>query len=103
VSFNVRYSASARDDLKRLYQYLLDRSTTVEDLELADGALAAIVAAAEALSRSPFIYRKAGADPFLRELLIPFGQSGYVALFEIEDASSVTILAVRHQLEDDFH
>jgi plasmid stabilization system protein ParE len=55
------------------------------------------------LSRSPFIYRKSGASPFLREVLIPFGSSGYVALFEIEDATTVTILAVRHQLEDDYH
>lgn len=58
---------------------------------------------AKSLCRSPFIYRKAGTSPFLRELLIPFGNSGYVALFEIEDASTVTILAVRHQLEDDYH
>jgi plasmid stabilization system protein ParE len=103
VSFVVRYSASARDDLKRLYQYLLDRATTVEDLDLAERALGTIVASVDSLSRSPFIYRKAGPSPFLRELLIPFGTSGYVALFEIEDASTVTILAVRHQLEDDYH
>jgi len=103
VSFVVRYSASARDDLKRLYEFLLDRATTVEDLELAERALGVIVGSVDSLSRSPFIYRKAGASPFLRELLIPFGSSGYVALFEIEDASTVTILAVRHQLEDDYH
>lgn len=103
MTFAVRYSASARDDLKRLYQYLLDRSSTIEELELAERALAAIINAAESLGRSPFIYRKAGTNPFLRELLIPFGNSGYVALFEIEDASTVTILAVRHQLEDDYH
>lgn len=103
MTFAVRYSASARDDLKRLYQYLLNRSSTIEDLELAERALDAIVSAAESLGRSPFIYRKAGTSPFLRELLIPFGNSGYVALFEIEDASTVTILAVRHQLEDDYH
>jgi plasmid stabilization system protein ParE len=103
VSFTVRYSASARDDLKRLYQYLLDRSTTVEDLELAERALDAIVAAAETLSLSPFICRKAGTSSAFRELLIPFGHSGYVALFEIDDASTVTVLAVRHQLEDDYH
>lgn len=103
MTFAVRYSASARDDLKRLYQYLLDRSSTIEDLEFAERALDAIVSAAESLGRSPFIYRKAGTSPFLRELLIPFGNSGYVALFEIEDASTVTILAVRHQLEDDYH
>ena len=103
MSFVVRYSASARDDLTRLYDYLIDRATTVEDLDLAEQALGAITGAVESLSRSPFIYRKAGPDPFLREMLIPFGRSGYVALFEVEDASTVTILAVRHQLEDDYH
>ncbi|MGE0674511.1 MAG: type II toxin-antitoxin system RelE/ParE family toxin [Methylibium sp.] len=103
MSFAVRYSASARDDLARLYEYLLDRATTVDDLDLADRALGAITEAVESLKRSPFIYRKADDDPFLRELLVPFGSSGYVALFEIEDAATVTILAVRHQLEDDYH
>lgn len=103
MSFVVRYSAAARDDLTRLYEYLLDHATTVEDLDLAERALGAITAAVESLRRSPFIYRKADDDPFLRELLIPFGHSGYVALFEIEDAATVTILAVRHQLEDDYH
>lgn len=103
MSFVVRFSASARDDLARLYDHLLDRAATVEDLDLAEQALGAITGAVESLRRSPFIYRKAGDDPFLRELVIPFGQSGYVALFEIEDAATVTILAVRHQLEDDYH
>lgn len=103
MSFAVRYSASAQDDLARLYEYLLDRATTVEDLDLAERALGAIIGAVESLKRSPFIYRKADDDPFLRELLIPFGSSGCVALFEIEDAATVTILAVRHQREDDYH
>ncbi len=103
MSFAVRYSAGARDDLIRLYQHLLDRASTVEDLEVAERALNAITMAVDSLARSPFTYRKAGQSPFLRELLIPFGHSGYVALFEIEDASTVTILAVRHQLEDDYH
>jgi plasmid stabilization system protein ParE len=103
VSFAVRYSAGARDDLLRLYDFLLERASTAEDLELAERALNAITTAADSLGRSPFIYRKAGQSPFLRELLIPFFYSGYVALFEIEDAATVTILAVRHQLEDDYH
>ncbi len=103
MSFVVRYSAAARSDLKRLYQYLLDQATSVEDLDLAEPALATIVASVDSLGRAPFIYRKAGRSPFLRELLIPFGSTGYVALFEIEDASTVSILAVRHQLEDDYH
>ena len=103
MSFVVRYSASARNDLKRLYAYLLDRANSVEDLDRAERALGTIISSVDSLGRSPFIYRKAGPSPFLRELLIPFGDSGYVALFEIEDASTVTILAVRHQREDDYH
>ena len=34
-------------------------------------------------------------QPFLRELVIPVGATGYVALFEIDDNETVTILAVR--------
>jgi plasmid stabilization system protein ParE len=103
VSFEVRYSESARDDLKRLYRCLLERATTAKDIELAERALDAIVGAVQSLGRSPFIYRKADRSPFLRELQIPFGSSGDVALFEIENASTVTVLAVRHQVEDDYH
>lgn len=103
MSFVVRYSASAKDDLTRLYAYLLDRAATVEDLDVAERALGAIIGAVESLKGSPFIYRKADDDPFLRELLIPFGSSGYVVLFEIEDAATVTNLAVRLRLEDDYH
>ena len=104
MSFAVRYSAQARADLKRLYGYLIERADTFEDLELAERAYDAIMDAVERnLTRWPFVYRKAGNSPFLRELLIPFGGTGYVALFEIEDAETVSILAVRHQLEDDYH
>jgi len=92
-----------RKSQTRRGEYLLDRATTVEDLDLAERALGAITGAVESLKRSPFISRKADDDPFLRELLIPFGSSGYVALFEIEDAATVTLLAVRHQREDDYH
>lgn len=73
------------------------------DLSLAERALAAIQAGIAALETSPFTCRKAGSSPFLRELIIPFGRSGYVALFEIEDPVHVVVVAVRHQLEDDYH
>jgi len=56
------------------------------------------------LEASPFSCRKAAPDnTFLRELIIAFGASGYVALFEIDDGKTVTVLAVRHQREDDYH
>ena len=64
----------------------------------------AIVKAIEFLRDFPFSCRKADdANPFLRELLIPVGSAGYVVLFEIEDSNTVTILAIRHQREEDYH
>jgi hypothetical protein len=39
----------------------------------------------------------------VRELIISFGGSGYVALFEIQDSKQVIIGAVRHQYESDYH
>ena len=58
----------------------------------------------EFLKDFPFSCRKATSEnPFLREMLISFGNSGYVVLFEIEDNEIVTILAIRHQLESDYH
>lgn len=44
-----------------------------------------------------------GHNYFLRELLIPFERTGYVALFEIEDEQTVTLISVRHQREEDYH
>ena len=100
----MRYFEAAREVLFRLFDLLLERAQTAEDFDSAQLAVDAIRDTVErSLSRMPFVYRKAGDSPFLRELLIPFRGAGYVALYEIEDAAHVTVLAVRHQLEDDYH
>ena len=105
MSFRVRLTREAEADLDRLFDFVLDRELARDggDLSLAEQALAAIRAGFATLKASPFTCRKAGQSPFLRELIIPFGRSGYVALFEIEGAADVVITAVRHQLEDDYH
>jgi hypothetical protein len=36
-------------------------------------------------------------------MIIQFGHTGYVALFEIVDSNTVIIGALRHQREDDYH
>lgn len=102
MTFRVRFTREAENDLVRLYEFILRRDAT--DWELAEGALKAIRHALSGLEQSPFSYRKAsgGGSPFLRELVIPFGSAGYVALFEIEGSDVVTILAVRHLREDDY-
>lgn len=103
MTFRVRFTREAEEDLVRLYEFILERDVT--DWQLAEQALEAIRHAIASLERSPFSYRKAagGGSPFLRELVIPFGSSGYVALFEIEAGDLVTVLAVRHQREDDYY
>jgi plasmid stabilization system protein ParE len=105
VTFKVRLTRDAEADLDRLFDHLLERELNRDggDLDLPARAIAALRAGVATLKASPFTCRKAAQNPFLRELIVPFGRSGYVALFEIEDESSVAVLAVRHQLEDDYH
>ena len=98
MTYQIRFTKTARDDIKRLYAFLLQ-----QDVQAASHALETINKAIELLQTFPFTCRKAQADtPFLRELIISFGANGYVALFEIEEEKIVTILAVRHQREDDY-
>ncbi len=98
MAYQIRFTRAAKDDLKRLYGFLVE-----QDVVAARHALVAIHKAVELLETFPFTCRKARVDnPFLRELIISFGVNGYVALFEIEENNIVTILAFRHQREDDY-
>lgn len=105
MSFRLRLTRAAQQDLERRFDHVLERELARDggDLALAEQALAALRAGLATLRSSPFTCRKAGPSPFLRELVIPFGHQGYVALFEIEGSDLVTVLAVRHQREDDYH
>ncbi|WOF43539.1 type II toxin-antitoxin system RelE/ParE family toxin [Sphingopyxis indica] len=74
---------------------------------LADKAPEAAQRAAQAIERhfllleeSPSIGRPFPEFPELRELVIPFGDSGYVALYRHEPADdAIYVLAFRHQKE----
>ncbi|WP_332305729.1 type II toxin-antitoxin system RelE/ParE family toxin [Rhizobium sp. GR12] len=99
MTYKVKLTAKGRNDIKRLYTYLLDH-----DEEAADRALEAITSAIDMLHDFPFSCRKASAEnSLIRELLVPFGSSGYIVLFRIDGPETVTIAAVRHQREDDYH
>ncbi len=104
MKFAVLLSAQARDDLCRLADFIIERELTrsAGDLELADRAIATIETALNRLGDHPFTCRRAGHDMFLRELIIPFGQTGFVALFDITNQFQLTVLAVRHQRQDDY-
>ncbi|VUZ23428.1 Uncharacterised protein [uncultured Comamonas sp.] len=100
----VRFTEEAEDDLRRLYDYLLERGSAANTTDVAERALEAITHGIGVLERMPHTCRKATANSlYLRELVIPFGATGYVALLEIEPDNIVTVLAVRHQRESDYH
>lgn len=97
--YRVRFTPDAEDDLLRLYDFLLAKNHAA-----AERALEAIRGGIGILRFSPYACRKAeGGHAHLREVVIPFGAAGYVAFFEIEAGNVVTVLAVRHQREDDYH
>ena len=103
--YEVVFSQEAAEDLERLFDHILERelASPSGDLDIAARAIDAIRNACTLLQHSPFSCRKVGPSTFLRELIISFGGSGYVALFEIRNANTVIIGAVRHQLESDYH
>jgi plasmid stabilization system protein ParE len=99
--FRVRFTEEAAADIERLYDSLLQHCAG--EWAPAERALQAIRQGVALLHTSPFGGRRVGPDDaFLRELVIGFGASGYVVLYEIENANTVTVLAVRHQREDDY-
>ncbi|NRF70986.1 type II toxin-antitoxin system RelE/ParE family toxin [Aquincola sp. S2] len=106
MSFRVRFAPAAAEDLVRLFDYLLERAETIEDLDRAEGVIGALRQAIYAqLAVTPFSFRKAGdgSRSTRRELIVPSGSTGYVALYEITGPRDVLVLAVRHQLEQDYH
>lgn len=102
MTFRIRFTEEALADIEPLCDFVVARDDG--DWVTAERALDAIRNGVGLLESSPFSCRKAVPDDtLLRELIIGFGTSGYVALFEIEDAETVTALALRHQREDDYH
>lgn len=105
MKYKVEFSQAAAEDLERLFDFALQRELDSEsgDLDIPDRAVQAIKDGMAFLKSSPFACRKAGNSPFVRELVIPFGSTGYVALFEVVESNTVIIGAIRHQREDDYH
>lgn len=92
----VVYSRRALDDLERLFRFLADK-----DPLAAVGAATAIRTAVETLATHPLIGRSLQRD--LRELVISFGRTGFVALYRhVPHAGQVRVLGIRSQRELDY-
>ena len=103
MTYTVYLTREAREDLQRLEDFLVEIALEQGDFELPGRAVDAIQQAIRILETNPYTCRKASSNPLERELVIPFGSSGYVALFEIIGADEVVVSALRHQREDDNH
>jgi plasmid stabilization system protein ParE len=90
VRYQIVFSREAEEDLERMFDFAFERelSSPTGNLEIPMRAIEAIRQACQFLAISPFSCRKADSSPFVRELIVPFGSSGY---------------AVRHQRESDYH
>lgn len=92
----VIYSKRALDHIERAFQFLRDKSP-----KAAQSAVSAIQSAVQNLGAHPLVGRRLEGD--LRELIISYGHSGYVALYRFVIATDeVRILAIRHQREIGF-
>lgn len=99
----LRFTEEAKDDLDRPFDCIVERelNSSTPNWNLPEQALSAIRAALQLLPSNPFMGRKV-RTPFERELLISFGKTDYVALYEVEEVA-VTIVAIRHPRESDYH
>jgi len=92
----VVYSARALSHLERALGFLAS-----ENPDAALAAASAIRSAVENLAAHPLLGRRVHGD--IRELVISFGQTGYIALYRfVVQRDEVRVLAIRHQREIGF-
>lgn len=104
--FGVEMTSQAEDELERLFEFLVVRSETLEELDHAQHVLHQLrTSIKKRLAENPWAYRKAGDGrrTTRRELIVGLGSTGYVALYEILPGREIRVLAVRHQREEDYH
>jgi plasmid stabilization system protein ParE len=89
----VVYSARGIEKLAHAFEFLLAGNPTA-----AEAAAEAIASAVNTLAAHPLVGRRIEAD--LRELVISFGVTGYIALYRFAvQEDTVRVLALRHQQE----
>ncbi len=103
MTWTVLLTREALEDLQRLEDFLVEVALEQGDFDLPGRAVDAIRNEMRVLETNPYTCRKVGSNPLERELIIPFGRAGYVALFEIVSDVEVVVSALRHQREDDYH
>jgi plasmid stabilization system protein ParE len=89
----VVYSARSLEHIERAFQFLHERNPAA-----VAHAAEAIRSAVDNLAAHPLVGRRIEGE--LRELVISYGQTGYVALYRfVISQDEVRVLALRHQRE----
>jgi plasmid stabilization system protein ParE len=92
----VVYSARALANIERAFDFPRDRNPAA-----AAASTVAIRTAVDTLATHPLIGRRIERD--LRELVISYGESGYIAVYRfLVTSDEVRVLATRHQREIGF-
>lgn len=104
MTFRVEFTPEAEADLDRPFDFLLDCPHAPGDAVRAYEAVEAVRTAANRhLALTPYIDRKVVPSPTLRELIVPFGATGYVLRLDIRTPELVLVIGARHPREEDFH
>ncbi len=92
----VVYPARPLSHLERAFEF-----PAGENRDAAVAAAGAIRSAVDSLAAHPLLGRRVNGD--IRELVISFGQTGYIALYRfVVPRDEVRVLAIRHQREIGF-
>lgn len=104
IKYTITLLQEAVADLRRLEEFAIERelASDTPDWAAPQRALDALREGMRLLSWSPYTCRRAElGNGRSRELIVPFGGTGYMVLFEIV-GHDVVVGAVRHQREDDY-
>lgn len=92
---HIKLSEQARFDLTRLYDFLAKY-----DIATADRANDAIISAFEILESMPMGCPLLPNRKDLRKLVIPFGESGYIAFYHYNQLTDTSVITkIKHQRE----
>lgn len=104
TSYRVLLTEEAVDDLLRIEDLMIERelASATPALDDVERPRDAVDRAFRLLEFSPYSCRKAARalNDQQRELIVPFGNAGLVAAFEVR-GENVRVGAIRHQLEQD--
>jgi len=94
---SVKYSAQAVADLQRLHDFLV-----TQDKDVAKRSVAVIRDALKKIAVMPERFRPVQGRMYMREAIIDFGSSGYIARFRHLPSGDIVIARIKHQKEDTF-